>query len=106
MCGGASERLSRTRSLFGRSSVRSRRLVTRDASLERTSYGSLLDSPESGALRDRGTTRRPTIPRQGSGRRVGSRLAVTGTVAAGGDLFCVGQRVAIGEAATRRSGAS
>src|SRR5438309_407459 len=84
MCGGASERLSRTRSLFGRSSVRSRRLVTRDASLERTSYGSLLDSPESGALRDRGTTRRPTIPRQGSGRRVSSRLAVTRAVTAGG----------------------
>src|SRR5207247_8062226 len=82
--GAASERLSRTRPLFGRSSVRSRRLVTRDASLERTSYGSLLDSPESGALRDRGTTRRPTIPRQGSGRRVSSRLAVTRAVTAGG----------------------
>src|SRR6059036_39995 len=52
----------------------------RDASLERTSYGSLLDSPAFGALRDRGTTRRPTIPRQGSGRRVSSRLSVTRTV--------------------------
>ena len=56
----------------------------RDASLERTSYGSLLDSPEFGALRDRGTTRRPTIPRQGSGRRVSSRLSVTRTVTAEG----------------------
>src|SRR5437867_6931115 len=58
--------------------------VMRDASLERTSYGSLLDSPAFGALRDRGTTRRPTIPRQGSGRRVSSRLSVTRTVTAEG----------------------
>src|SRR2546428_11082772 len=58
--------------------------MMRDASLERTSYGSLLDSPAFGALRDRGTTRRPTIPRQGSGRRVSSRLAVTRTVTAEG----------------------
>src|SRR5206468_13030219 len=56
----------------------------RDASLERTSYGSLLDSPAFGALRERGTTRRPTIPRQGSGRRVSSRLSVTRTVTAEG----------------------
>src|SRR5439155_21443804 len=56
----------------------------RDASLERTSYRSLLDSPAFGALRDRGTTRRPTIPRQGSGRRVSSRLSVTRTVTAEG----------------------
>src|SRR5207245_9761592 len=56
----------------------------RDASLERTSYGSLLDSPAFGALRDRGTTRRPTIPRQGSGRRVSGRLSVTRAVTAEG----------------------
>src|SRR5256886_787944 len=105
-CGGPSERLSRPPRLFERSSVRSRRLVTRDASLERTSYGSLLDSPESGALRDRGTTRRPTIPRQGSGRRVSSRLAVTRTVTAGGHPFCVGHRVPLGQAATRLNSAS
>src|SRR5881628_167561 len=58
--------------------------MMRDASLERTPYGSLLDSPAFGALRDRGTTRRPTIPRQGSGRRVSTRLAVTRTVTAEG----------------------
>src|SRR2546426_301670 len=58
--------------------------MMRDASLERTSYGSLLDSPAFGALRDRGTTRRPTIPRQGSGRRVSSRLSVTRAVTAEG----------------------
>src|SRR5207245_9265336 len=58
--------------------------MMRDASLERTPYGSLLDSPAFGALRDRGTTRRPTIPRQGSGRRVSSRLSVTRTVTAEG----------------------
>src|SRR2546427_12371725 len=62
----------------------------RDASLERTSYGSLLDSPAFGALRDRGTTRRPTIPRQGSGRRVSSRLSVTRTVTAEGHPGLVG----------------
>src|SRR3972149_11043932 len=56
----------------------------RDASLERASYGSLLDSPAFGAHRDRGTTRRPTIPRQGSGRRVSTCLAVTRAVTAGG----------------------
>src|SRR2546427_11653462 len=58
--------------------------MMRDASLERTPYGSLLDSPAFGALRDRGTTRRPTTPRQGSGRRVSSRLSVTRAVTAGG----------------------
>src|SRR5207244_893086 len=58
--------------------------MMRDASLERTPYGSLLDSPAFGALRDRGTTRRPTIPRQGSGRRVSVRLAVTRPVIAEG----------------------
>src|SRR3989442_14827362 len=58
--------------------------MMRDASLERTPYGSLLDSPGFGALHDRGTTRRPTIPRQGSGRRVSSRLSVTRTVTAEG----------------------
>ena len=59
----------------------------RDASLERTPYGSLLDSPAFGAFRDRGTTRGPTIPRQGSGRRVSSRLSVTRTVTAEGQPF-------------------
>src|SRR5207245_5112589 len=58
--------------------------MIRDASLERTPYGSLLDSPAFGALRDRGTTRRPTVARQGSGRRVSSRLSVTRTVTAEG----------------------
>src|SRR5437867_6727548 len=47
-------------------------------------YGSLLDSPGLGAFRDRGTTRRPTIPRLGSGRRVSIRLAVKRAVTAGG----------------------
>src|SRR5436309_6124737 len=47
-------------------------------------YGSLLDSPGFGAFRDRGTTRRPTIPRLGSGRRVSIRLAVKRAVTAGG----------------------
>src|SRR5438132_1213517 len=78
----------------------------RDASLERTSYGSLLDSPAFGALRDRGTTRRQTIPRQGSGRRVSSRLAVTRTVTAGGHPLCARRRVPLGQAATRFNSAS
>src|SRR2546430_17077795 len=55
----------------------------RGASLERASHGSLLDSLAFEALRDRGTTRCPTIPRQGSGRRVSVRLAVTRPVIAG-----------------------
>src|SRR5438445_10870054 len=58
----------------------------RGASLERASHGSLLDSLAFEALRDRGTTRCPTIPRQGSGRRVSVRLAVTRPVIAGGPL--------------------
>src|SRR5437867_400602 len=62
----------------------------RDASLERTSYGSLLDSPAFGALRDRGTTRRPTIPRQGSGRRVSCRLSVKRAVTAEGQPILKG----------------
>src|SRR5437773_4016584 len=66
----------------------------RDASLERTSYGSLLDSPAFGALRDRGTTRRPTIPRQGSERRVSSRLSVKRAVTAGGHPLRLGPTVA------------
>ena len=66
--------------------VRPRGPVMRGASLERASHGSLLDSLAFEALRDRGTTRGPTIPRQGSGRRVSVRLAVTRPVIAGGPL--------------------
>src|SRR3989442_8550051 len=63
--------------------VRPRGPVMRGASLERASHGSLLSSLAFEALHDRGTTRGPTIPRQGSGRRVSVRLAVTRPVIAG-----------------------
>src|SRR2546426_9700847 len=69
--------------------------MIRDASLERTPYGSLLDSPAFGAVRDRGTTRRPTSPRQGSGRRVSSRLSVTRAVSAEGQPRLIARRRAV-----------